>query len=92
MIKHNSPSIKKKYLAKVNERLLSNNLTTGDAIKKVENFFNKKYYKSGSSCLTSSGSSALYLAIMSLSKKKKPKDFSTKLLLFSCIKCHLPKW
>jgi dTDP-4-amino-4,6-dideoxygalactose transaminase len=70
MIKHNSPSIKKKYLAKVNERLLSNNLTTGDAIKKVENFFNKKYYKSGSSCLTSSGSSALYLAIMSLSKKK----------------------
>ena len=73
MIKHNSPSIKKKYLVKINERLLSNNLTTGDALKKVENFFNTKYYRTGFSCLTSSGSSALYLAIMSLSKKKKLK-------------------
>lgn len=73
MIKHNSPSIKKKYLKKINERLLSNNLTTGDFLTKVEKFFNTKYYKSGFSCLTSSGSSALYLAIISISKKKKLK-------------------
>ena len=75
MIKHNSPSIKKKYLQKINERLLSNNLTNGDFLKKVENFFNTKYYKSGFSCLTTSGSSALYLSIMSLSKKKKNLKF-----------------
>jgi dTDP-4-amino-4,6-dideoxygalactose transaminase len=73
MIKHNTPSIKKKYLAEISKCLLSNNLTTGDAAKEVENFFNKKYYKSGSSCLTSSGTSSLYLAIKSLSKKKKIK-------------------
>lgn len=73
MIKHNSPNIKKVYLKKLNYSLISNKLTTGEGIKKVENFFQKKYYKSGYSCMSSSGTAALFLAIKSLSKKKKLK-------------------
>ena len=71
MIKHNSPSINKSYLKSVNKQIISNQLTTGEVVKKVENYFNKKYYKYGYSCLTSSGTSAIYLAIKALSKKKK---------------------
>ncbi len=73
MIKHNSPCIKKDYLKEVNQTLLSNKLTTGSAINKVEKFFTKNYYKSGYACMVSSGTSALFLAIKSLSKKKNQK-------------------
>tara|TARA_A100001011_G_scaffold367833_1_gene421563 strand:+ start:719 stop:862 length:144 start_codon:yes stop_codon:yes gene_type:complete len=47
MIKHNSPSINKNYLKSVNKQIISNQLTTGEVVKKVENYFNKKYYKYG---------------------------------------------
>lgn len=73
MIKHNSPHIKKKYLSSVNRCFLSNKLTTGGEIKKVERFFTKTYYRSGYACLTSSGTAALFLAIKSLSNKKNHK-------------------
>ena len=70
MIKHNSPLIKKSYLRVMNKCLLSNKITTGDKIHAVENFFQNKYYKSGYACLTSSGTSALYLALKALSLNK----------------------
>ena len=73
MIKHNSPCIKKKYLNNVNQVLLSNSLTEGYSIRKVEDFFTKSYYKSGNACMVSSGTAALYLAIKSLTKKKNQK-------------------
>ena len=73
MIKHNSPCIKKDYLEEVNQTLLSNKLTTGSGINRVEKFFTKNYYKSGYACMVSSGTSALFLAIKSLSQKKNQK-------------------
>lgn len=70
MIKHNSPLIKKSYLSLMNKCLLSNKITTGEKIRDVENFFQNKYFKLGYACLTSSGTSALYLALRTLSINK----------------------
>ena len=75
MIKHNSPSINKSYLKSVNKQIISNQLTTGEVVKKVENYFNKKYYKYGYSCLTSSGTSAKAAIKGIIAMNKTTKDW-----------------
>tara|TARA_B100001057_G_scaffold495782_1_gene595594 strand:- start:676 stop:1728 length:1053 start_codon:yes stop_codon:yes gene_type:complete len=71
MINHNQPNLSSKSIKDLNVCIRSKNLTTGKFVKKFENFFSQKYYKCGYSLLVSSGTSALYLAIKALKKKKK---------------------
>ena len=71
MINHNQPNLYSKSIKDLNVCIKSKNLTTGKLVKKFENFFSQKYYKCGHSLLVSSGTSALYLAIKALKKRKK---------------------
>ena len=71
MINHNEPSISSKSIKDLIFCLKSKNLSTSKYVKKFENYFCKKYYKSGYSAVVSSGTSALFLAIRALKNKKK---------------------
>jgi perosamine synthetase len=73
MIKHNKVNLDKNLVNSVNWCLKSGNIATQFYVSKLENFIAKEYYKSGYCAAVSSGSSALYLAILSLTKKKKPR-------------------
>jgi len=74
MINHNRPNLSAKSLEDLNLCLKSKDLSTNKFVKKFENLFSQKYYKSGFSVVVSSGTSALFLAIKALKiKKKKPR-------------------
>ena len=70
-IKHNSPYISKKHLKGLKSCIEKKIITTGYYVKKLENYFQKIYFKSGFSCAVSSGSAALFICLKSIKKNKK---------------------
>ena len=73
LIKHNSPLIKQNYIKALIKPLKSNQICSGETVLKLERYIEKKYYKGGFACAVSSGTSALFLAIKSLTRKKNPR-------------------
>ena len=74
MIRHNKPNISNNSIKAAKLSLSLGKLTTGDKVKKFEDYFSRQYYKTGYAAIVSSGTAALYLAIKSLDiKKKKPR-------------------
>lgn len=70
MIPHNRPFISKDDISKVVRILDSKKISDGSQVKNLEKRFSNFFLK-GKSCALSSGTSALYLALKYLSKKKK---------------------
>ena len=73
MIKHNKVLLDQNILKSSYNFIKDGNLATSKYVKKLENYFEKSYYKKGYAVATSSGTSALYIAIKSLIKKKRTR-------------------